>query len=151
VLIEAASDCFDGGFRRSMAGRSTSTRIVAARGCGGGWSRLASAEISDIVPKGGCGCQDVDTIPHTDDLFVLSGTHYRLDLIEVVLVEHIAELVELGRRLLAVEGELEAISTWLHAALMSLFHLASASVDERRPPQHRLARRPLNGDLGAVF
>ncbi len=53
---------------------------------------------------------------------VASGTLYRhfptrLDLIEVVLAERIAELVALGRRLLAAEDEFDALSTWLRAAL----------------------------------
>jgi AcrR family transcriptional regulator len=53
---------------------------------------------------------------------VASGTLYRhfptrLDLIEAVLAEQIAELVELGRGLLTVEDEFEALSTWLRAAL----------------------------------
>jgi AcrR family transcriptional regulator len=53
---------------------------------------------------------------------VASGTLYRhfptrLDLIEVVLAEQIAELVELGRGLLTVEDEFDALSTWLRAAL----------------------------------
>jgi AcrR family transcriptional regulator len=52
-----------------------------------------------------------------------SGTLYRhfptrLDLIEAVLAEQIAELVELGRGLLTAEDEFDALSTWLHAALM---------------------------------
>jgi hypothetical protein len=47
-----------------------------------------------------------------------------------VLVEHIAELVELGRRLLAVRDEFEAISTWLRAALMHgvTYRVLSAAV-----------------------
>ena len=54
---------------------------------------------------------------------VASGTLYRhfptrLDLIEVVLAEQIAELVELGRGLLTVEDEFDALSTWLRAALI---------------------------------
>jgi AcrR family transcriptional regulator len=53
---------------------------------------------------------------------VASGTLYRhfptrLDLIEAVLAEQIAELVELGRGLLTAEDEFDALSTWLHAAL----------------------------------
>jgi AcrR family transcriptional regulator len=53
---------------------------------------------------------------------VASGTLYRhfptrLDLIEVVLAEQIAELVALGRRMLAVEDEFDALGTWLRAAL----------------------------------
>jgi AcrR family transcriptional regulator len=53
---------------------------------------------------------------------VASGTLYRhfptrLDLIEAVLAEQIAELVDLGRRLLTVEDEFDALSTWLRAAL----------------------------------
>ncbi|WP_436763979.1 TetR/AcrR family transcriptional regulator [Streptosporangium sp. V21-05] len=51
-----------------------------------------------------------------------SGTLYRhfptrLDLIEAVLAEQIAELVGLGRELLTVEDEFDALSTWLRAAL----------------------------------
>lgn len=54
---------------------------------------------------------------------VASGTLYRhfptrLDLIEAVLAEQIAELVRLGRGLLAAEDEFEALSTWLRAALV---------------------------------
>lgn len=54
---------------------------------------------------------------------VASGTLYRhfptrLDLVEVVLAEQMAELVELGRGLLTVEDEFDALSTWLRAALM---------------------------------
>jgi AcrR family transcriptional regulator len=54
---------------------------------------------------------------------VASGTLYRhfptrLDLIEAVLAEQIAELVDLGRGLLTVEDEFDALSTWLRAALM---------------------------------
>lgn len=53
---------------------------------------------------------------------VASGTLYRhfptrLDLIEAVLAEQTAELVELGRRLLTGEDEFDALSTWLRAAL----------------------------------
>lgn len=53
---------------------------------------------------------------------VASGTLYRhfptrLDLIEVVLAEQIAELAGLGRELLTVEDEFDALSTWLRAAL----------------------------------
>lgn len=53
---------------------------------------------------------------------VASGTLYRhfptrLDLIEAVLTEQVAELVELGRELLTIEDEFDALSTWLRAAL----------------------------------
>jgi AcrR family transcriptional regulator len=53
---------------------------------------------------------------------VASGTLYRhfptrLDLIEAVLAEQIAELVDLGRGLLTAEDEFDALSTWLRAAL----------------------------------
>ncbi|CAM3794066.1 TetR/AcrR family transcriptional regulator [Kibdelosporangium persicum] len=53
---------------------------------------------------------------------VASGTLYRhfptrLDLIEAVLAERIAELAALGRQLLTAEDEFEALSTWLRAAL----------------------------------
>jgi len=53
---------------------------------------------------------------------VASGTLYRhfptrLDLIEAVLAERITELVDLGRGLLTVEDEFDALSTWLRAAL----------------------------------
>jgi len=53
---------------------------------------------------------------------VASGTLYRhfptrLDLIEAVLAEQVAELVALGRELLTVEDEFDALSTWLRAAL----------------------------------
>ena len=53
---------------------------------------------------------------------VASGTLYRhfptrLDLVEAVLAEQIAELVDLGRGLLAVEDEFDALATWLRAAL----------------------------------
>jgi AcrR family transcriptional regulator len=53
---------------------------------------------------------------------VASGTLYRhfptrLDLVETVLAEQIAELVDLGRGLLAVEDEFDALATWLRAAL----------------------------------
>jgi AcrR family transcriptional regulator len=53
---------------------------------------------------------------------VASGTLYRhfptrLDLIEAVLAEQLAELVDLGRGLLTVEDEFGALSTWLRAAL----------------------------------
>jgi len=54
---------------------------------------------------------------------VASGTLYRhfptrLDLIEAVLAEQIAELADLGRGLLTAEDEFGALSTWLRAALM---------------------------------
>jgi AcrR family transcriptional regulator len=54
---------------------------------------------------------------------VASGTLYRhfptrLDLIEAVLAEQIAELAELGRGLLTAEDEFDALFTWLRAALM---------------------------------
>jgi AcrR family transcriptional regulator len=54
---------------------------------------------------------------------VASGTLYRhfptrLDLVEAVLADQIAELVELGRRLLTAEDELAALSTWLRAAIL---------------------------------
>jgi len=53
---------------------------------------------------------------------VASGTLYRhfptrLDLVETVLAEQIAELVDLGRGLLTSEDEFDALSTWLRAAL----------------------------------
>jgi AcrR family transcriptional regulator len=53
---------------------------------------------------------------------VASGTLYRhfpkrLDLIEAVLTEQIAELADLGRRLLTAEDEFDALSTWLRAAV----------------------------------
>lgn len=54
---------------------------------------------------------------------VASGTLYRhfptrLDLIEAVLAEQIAELVQLGRGLLTAQDEFDAVFTWLRAALM---------------------------------
>ena len=53
---------------------------------------------------------------------VASGTLYRhfptrLDLIEAVLAEQIAELADLGRRLLAADDEFDALSAWLRATL----------------------------------
>jgi AcrR family transcriptional regulator len=53
---------------------------------------------------------------------VASGTLYRhfptrLDLIEAVLAEQMAELVGLGRGLLTAEDEFGAFSTWLRATL----------------------------------
>lgn len=53
---------------------------------------------------------------------VASGTLYRhfptrMDLIEVVLAEQIAELVALGRGLLTGTDEFDALDTWLRAAL----------------------------------
>jgi AcrR family transcriptional regulator len=53
---------------------------------------------------------------------VASGTLYRhfptrLALVEVVLAEQIAELVDLGRDLLTAEDEFDAVSTWLRATL----------------------------------
>jgi len=53
---------------------------------------------------------------------VASGTLYRhfptrLDLIEAVLAEQIAELVELGRELLTADDEFDAVSTWLRATV----------------------------------
>jgi AcrR family transcriptional regulator len=53
---------------------------------------------------------------------VASGTLYRhfptrLDLIETVLAEQIAELVDLGRQLLTADDEFAALSTWLRATL----------------------------------
>jgi AcrR family transcriptional regulator len=53
---------------------------------------------------------------------VASGTLYRhfptrLDLIETVLAEQIAELVDLGRGLLGGEDEFDALATWLRAAI----------------------------------
>ena len=54
---------------------------------------------------------------------VASGTLYRhfptrLDLIEAVLAEQIAELVERGRELLSAPDELDALATWLRAMLV---------------------------------
>jgi AcrR family transcriptional regulator len=54
---------------------------------------------------------------------VASGTLYRhfptrLDLVEAVLSEQIAELAGLGRGLLTAENEFDALSAWLRAALM---------------------------------
>jgi AcrR family transcriptional regulator len=54
---------------------------------------------------------------------VASGTLYRhfptrLDLIEAVLAEQIAELAGLGRGLLTAEDEFGALSAWLHASVM---------------------------------
>src|ERR1043166_296671 len=53
---------------------------------------------------------------------VASGTLYRhfptrLDLIEAVLSDQIAQLVDLRRRLLTAEDEFDALSTWLRAVL----------------------------------
>ncbi|HEX5113610.1 MAG TPA: helix-turn-helix domain-containing protein [Pseudonocardiaceae bacterium] len=53
---------------------------------------------------------------------VASGTLYRhfptrLDLVEVVLAERIAELVGRGRGLLTAEDEGDALATWLRAAI----------------------------------
>ncbi|MET8157318.1 helix-turn-helix domain-containing protein [Sphaerisporangium sp. NPDC005289] len=53
---------------------------------------------------------------------VASGTLYRhfptrLDLIEAVLGEQIAELVDLGRGLMSAEDRFDALSTWLRATL----------------------------------
>jgi AcrR family transcriptional regulator len=53
---------------------------------------------------------------------VASGTLYRhfptrLDLVEAVLAERIAELADLGHGLLADEDAFEAVSTWLRAAI----------------------------------
>ena len=53
---------------------------------------------------------------------VASGTLYRhfptrLDLIDAVLAEQMAELVELGRGLLTGEDEFDALVTWLRATL----------------------------------
>lgn len=53
---------------------------------------------------------------------VASGTLYRhfptrLDLVEAVLAEQIAELADLGRGLLTAEDEFDALATWLRAAL----------------------------------
>lgn len=53
---------------------------------------------------------------------VASGTLYRhfptrLDLIEAVLAGQIAELADLGRGLLTADDELDALSTWLRAAI----------------------------------
>src|SRR5580698_8106460 len=53
---------------------------------------------------------------------VASGTLYRhfptrLDLIEAVLAEQIAELADLGRGLLAADDEFDALSAWLRATL----------------------------------
>ncbi len=54
---------------------------------------------------------------------VASGTLYRhfptrFDLVEVVLAEQIAELVDLGRGLLTAEDALDGLSTWLRAAIL---------------------------------
>ena len=54
---------------------------------------------------------------------VASGTLYRhfptrLDLVEVVLAEQIAELVELGRGLLTADDALDGLATWLRAAIL---------------------------------
>jgi AcrR family transcriptional regulator len=54
---------------------------------------------------------------------VASGTLYRhfptrLDLIEAVLAEQMAQLVDLGRGLLTAEDEFDGLFTWLRAALM---------------------------------
>lgn len=54
---------------------------------------------------------------------VASGTLYRhfptrLDLIEAVLAEQIAELAGLGRGLLTAEDETGALATWLRAAIV---------------------------------
>ena len=54
---------------------------------------------------------------------VASGTLYRhfptrLDLVEVVLAGQIAELADLGRELLTAQDEVDALSTWLRAAII---------------------------------
>ncbi|NUP02399.1 MAG: TetR family transcriptional regulator [Nonomuraea sp.] len=53
---------------------------------------------------------------------VASGTLYRhfptrLDLVEAVLAERIADLAALGRGLLTAEDEFDALATWLRATL----------------------------------
>lgn len=53
---------------------------------------------------------------------VASGTLYRhfptrLDLVEVVLADQLAELVDLGRELLAADDPFAALETWLQAAV----------------------------------
>ena len=53
---------------------------------------------------------------------VASGTLYRhfptrLDLVEAVLAEQLAELADLGRGLLTADDELDAVSTWLRATI----------------------------------
>jgi AcrR family transcriptional regulator len=53
---------------------------------------------------------------------VASGTLYRhfparSDLVEAVLAEQIAELVELGRKLLVAGDAFDAVATWLRAAI----------------------------------
>jgi AcrR family transcriptional regulator len=53
---------------------------------------------------------------------VASGTLYRhfparSDLVEAVLAEQIAELVEQGRELLAADDAFDAVATWLRAAI----------------------------------
>ncbi|WP_232667168.1 TetR/AcrR family transcriptional regulator [Pseudonocardia sp. TRM90224] len=68
---------------------------------------------------------------------VASGTLYRhfptrLDLIEVVLAEQIAELVELGRSLSTAAAAFDALATWLRAALahgLSYRGLAAAALN----------------------
>ena len=54
---------------------------------------------------------------------VASGTLYRhfptrLDLIEAVLAEQIAELADLGRSLLTASDEFDALSAWLRATVL---------------------------------
>ena len=54
---------------------------------------------------------------------VASGTLYRhfptrLDLIEAVLADQIAGLVDLGRSLLGADDEFDALATWLRAAIV---------------------------------
>lgn len=79
---------------------------------------------------------------------VASGTLYRhfptrLDLIETVLAEQIAELVDLGRQLLTADDEFAAVTTWLRATLthaMTYRGLAAAAMntalDERMSAWH---------------
>ena len=78
---------------------------------------------------------------------VASGTLYRhfptrLDLVEVVLAEQIAELVDLGRGLLTAEDEFGALSTWLRAALthaLTYRGLAAAVMNSALDPANGLA------------
>ncbi|MEJ3652802.1 helix-turn-helix domain-containing protein [Actinomycetes bacterium KLBMP 9759] len=82
-----------------------------------------------------------------------SGTLYRhfptrMDLIEVVLTERIAELVDLGRRLSSADDEFDALATWLRAALhhgLAYRGLAAAAMNSA------LDRNDLVSDLHAAL
>src|SRR6185437_3801193 len=88
---------------------------------------------------------------------VASGTLYRhfparLDLIEAVLAEQMAELADLGRRLATTEDPYDALSMWLRAVLrhgLAYRGLSAAVMNSALDRSHELVST-LHAEMFAV-